>query len=63
MVTTTQDVHDAFEFKRNAVKRDIESCYGLSDRQKAYFSLQSDRQIYFQESFAQYLLWGMNRLV
>lgn len=63
VVTTTQDVHDAFEFKRNAVKRDIESCYGLSDCQKAYYCQQSDRQIHYQEFFARYLLWGMNRFV
>ena len=62
VTTTFQDVHDAFEFKRNAVKRDIESSSGLSDYQKAFYCQQSDRQIWNQEVFTNFLLWGMNRL-
>ena len=62
VTTTSQDVHDAFEFKRNAVKRDIESCSELSDYQKTFYGQQSDRQIWRQEVFTNFLLWGMNRL-
>lgn len=62
VTTTSQDVHDAFEFKRNAVKHDIESCSGLSDYQKTFYCQQSDRQIWGQEVFTNFLLWGMNRL-
>ena len=62
VTTTSQDVHDAFEFKRNAVKHDIESCSGLSDYQKTFYFQQSDRQIWRQEVFTNFLLWGMNRL-
>jgi myosin-crossreactive antigen len=62
VMTTSQDVHDAFEFRRNAVKRDIESCSGLSDYQKAFYCKQSDRQLLWQEVFTSVLLRGMNRL-
>ena len=62
VMTTSQDIHDAFEFKRNAVKRDIESCSGLSDYQKAFYCMQSDRQLLWQEVFTSVLLRGMNRL-
>lgn len=62
VTTTSQDVHDAFEFKRNAVKHDIESCSGLSDYQKTFYCQQSDRHIWRQEVFTNFLLWGMNRL-
>ena len=30
VTTTSQDVHDAFEFKRNAVKRDIDDSIGIN---------------------------------
>ena len=62
VTTTSQDVHDTFEFKRNAVKRDIESCGGLTDYQKAFYCQQSDRQLLWQEIFTSFLLSGMNRL-
>ena len=62
VTTTSQDVHDAFEFKRNAVKRDIENCGGLSAFQKALYCQQSDRQIMSQEIYTKSLLWGMNLL-
>lgn len=62
VATTSQDVHDAFEFKRNAVKRDIENDSGLSAYQKALFCQQSDRLIMSQEIYTKILLWGMNRL-
>ena len=62
VTTTSQDVHDAFEFRRNAVNRDIESCSGLSDYQKAFYCKQSDRQLLWQEVFTSVLLRGMNRL-
>ena len=62
VTTTSRDVHDAFEYKRNAVKRDIENCSELSDYQKALYCQQSDRQIMSQEIYTKILLWGMNRL-
>ena len=62
VTTTSRDVHDAFEYKRNAVKRDIENCGGLSSYQKALYCQQSDRQIMSQEIYTKILLWGMNRL-
>ena len=62
VTTTSRDVHDAFEYKRNAVKRDIESCSVLSDYQKAFYCMQSDRQLLWQEVFTSVLLRGMNRL-
>ena len=48
--------------KGNAVKRDIESCSGLSDYQKVFYCMQSDRQLLWQEIFTSVLLSGMNRL-
>ena len=62
VTTTSQDVHDAFEYKRNAVKRDIESINGLSYLQKTFYCQQSDKQIMGQEIFTNIMLWGMNRL-
>jgi hypothetical protein len=62
VTTTSQDVHDAFEYKRNAAKRDIENCSGLSAYQKAFYCQQSDRLIMNQEIYTKILLWGMNRL-
>ena len=62
VTTTSRDVHDAFEYKRNAAKRDIENCGGLSAYQKALYCQQSDRQIMNQEIYTKILLWGMNRL-
>ena len=47
---------------RNAVKRDIESCSGLTDYQKEFYCKQSDRQLLWQEVFTSVLLRGMNRL-
>ena len=49
------------EYKRNAVKRDIESLNGLSDNQKSFYCQQSDMQIMGQEVFTYIILWGMNR--
>lgn len=62
VTTTYQDVHDVFEFKRNAVKRDIESYSGFSEYQKFFYCQQSDRQIWSQEIFIS-LLFGKTNLL
>ena len=60
--TTFQDVHDAFEYKRNFAKLDIESCPNLTDWQKERLGLQSDCQIWMQERVTNLLLGWVNRL-
>ena len=59
--TTLQDVHDAFEYKRNSKKRDIENS-NLLDYQKALACQQSDRNIQKQEELAISILYKTNRL-